>query len=90
MGVDERKRRVARERDALSRRPDRGGRGRRRSEIELAGQRENAGAIDMRLDEIGDRLEPRLERPRLARLHEAEMALGQRDRVVARQRADDR
>ena len=47
-------------------------------------------AIDMRLDEIGDRLEPRFERLRLARLHEAQMALGQRDLVVARQRAHDR
>ena len=58
--------------------------------VELAGQRQDAAAIDMRLDEVGDRLEPRLERLGLARLHEAEMALGQRDRVVARQRADDR
>ena len=58
--------------------------------IEFAGQCENAAAIDMRLDEIGDRLEARVERLRLARLHEAQMALGQRDRVVARQRAHDR
>ena len=48
-------------------------------EVEFAGQCEHAAAIDMRLDEIGDRLEPRLERLRFARLHEAEMALGQRD-----------
>ena len=61
-----------------------------RSEVELASECEDALAIDMRLDEIGDRLEPRLERLRLARLHEAQMALGQRDLVVARQRADDR
>ena len=90
MRVDERERRVARERDALPRRPKRGGRRRRRSAIEFAGQRENAAAIDIRLDEIGDRLEPRLERLRLARLHKAQMALGQRDLLVARQRANDR
>ena len=70
--------------------PKRGRRAGRRSPIEFAGQREDAVAIDMRLDEVGDRLEPGLERLRLARLHEAEMALGQRDLVVSGQRADDR
>ena len=44
----------------------------------------------MRLDEIGDRIEPHVQRLRLARLHQAQMALGQRDCIVARQRADDR
>ena len=44
----------------------------------------------MRLDEVGDRLEPGLERMRFARLHEAEMALGQRDLVVSGQRAENR
>ena len=44
----------------------------------------------MRLDEIRDRLEPRVERLRLACLHQAEMPLRQRNCVVARQRADDR
>ena len=44
----------------------------------------------MRLDEIGDRLEARFERLRLARLHETQMTLGQRDLFVARQRAHDR
>ena len=62
----------------------------RRSKIESAGQCENTAAIDMRLDEIGDRLEARFERLRLARLHQAQMALGQRDCLVARQRAHDR
>ena len=90
MRVDERKRRVARERDALARGPERGRARRGRSEIEFAGQRQDSVAIDMRLDEIGDRIEARVERLRLARLHQAEMALGQRDLVVARQRADDR
>ena len=60
-----------------------------RNAIEFARQCENAVAIDMHLDEIGDRLEARVERLRLARLNEAQMALGQRDRVVARQRAQD-
>ena len=65
-------------------------RARGRSESEFAGQCEDAVAIDMRLDKIGDRFEPRVERLRLARLHQAEMAFGQRDLVVSRQRADDR
>ena len=90
MRVDEGKRRVAGERDPLSRRPKRGGARGRRRPFEFAGQRKHAAAIDVRLDEVGDRLEPGLERMRFARLHEAEMALGQRDLVVARQRAEDR
>ena len=61
-----------------------------RSEIKHAGQCKDAAAIDVRLDEVGDRLEPGVERMRFARLHEAEMALGQCDLGVARQRADDR
>src|ERR1700689_5589301 len=61
MRIDERERRVARKRDALSRRPNRDGRSRGKSAIESAGQCENTAAIDMRLDEIGDRLEARLE-----------------------------
>ena len=59
-------------------------------ETELARQGEDAFAIDMRLDKVRHRLEARIERLRLARLHKAEMALRQRDLVVARQRADDR
>ena len=59
-------------------------------ESQLAGQREDAAAIDIRLDEVGDRLEPRLERLRFAGLHEAEMALRQRDFVVTRENAHDR
>ena len=58
--------------------------------FEFAGQRKHAAAIDVRLDEVRDRLEPGLERMRFARLHEAEMALGQRDLVVSGQRAEDR
>ena len=50
----------------------------------------SAAAVDMRLDKIGDCFEPRVERLRLAGLHQAEMAFGQRDLFVARQRADDR
>ena len=53
-------------------------------------EREYVAAIDMRLDKVGDRLEPRLERLCLARLHKAQMALGQCDLLVARQRANDR
>src|ERR1700722_7229436 len=90
MRIDERERRIARERDALPRRPDGGRRRRGRTEVELAGQREHAGAIDMRLDEIGDSLEPRFERLRLPRLHQTQMAFGQRDVLVARQSADNR
>ena len=90
MRVDEGERRVARERDALSRRPNRDWRRRGRNAIEFARQCENTVAIDMRLDEIGDRLEARVERLRLARLNEAKMALGQRDMFVARHRAHDR
>ena len=90
MRVDEGKRRVAGERDPLSRRPKRGGCARRRRPFEFAGQRKHAAAIDVRLDEVGDRLEPGLERMRFARLHEAEMALGQRDLVVSGQRAENR
>ena len=58
--------------------------------FEFAGQRKHAAAIDVRLDEVRDRLEPGLERLRLAGLHEAEMALGQRDLVVSGQRAENR
>ena len=90
MRVDERERRVARERNALSRRAKRDGRAHGRREVEIRSEGEDAIAIDMRLDEIGDSLEPRLERLRLAHLHEAKMALRQRNRVVARQRANDR
>ena len=89
MRVDEGERRVARERDALSRRPNRDWRRRGRNAIEFARQCENAVAIDMRLDEIGDRLEARVERLRLGRLNEAQMALRQRDIFVARHRAHD-
>ena len=89
MRVDERERRVARECDALSRRPNGGRRLYGRREVEFARQFENAVAIDMRLDEIGDRLEARLERVRLARLHEAQMAFGQGNLVIARQGAED-
>ncbi len=70
------------------RKRDRSRRG--RNESEFAGQCEDAVAIDMRLDKIGHCFEPRVERLRLARLHQAEMAFGQRDLVVSRQRADDR
>ena len=61
-----------------------------RNKIELAGQRQDTVAIDVRLDEVGDHLEPGFERLRLARLHEAQMALGQRHLVVSWQRADNR
>ena len=44
----------------------------------------------MGFDEVGDRVEARVERVRLARLHQAQMALRQRQAVAARQRADDR
>ena len=47
-------------------------------------------AIDMRLDKIGHCFEPRVERLRLARLHQAEMAFRQRDLVVSRQCAYNR
>src|SRR5258708_16964852 len=90
MWINEREGCVARERDALSRRPNGSGRRNRRGEVEFAGHCENAAAIDMRLDEIGDRLETRFERLGFARLHEAQMALGQRDLIIARQGADDR
>jgi len=89
MRIDERKRRVARKRNALSGRPNRDGRPRGQGAIEGASQCENAVAIDMGLNEIGDRLEPPFERLRLARLHQAQMALRQRDALVARQRAHD-
>ena len=59
------------------------------AEVEISSQRENAAAIDMGLDEIGDRLEPRFERLGLPRLHETQMALGQGDALVARQHAND-
>ena len=58
--------------------------------VERTRQCEDPIAIDMRFDEIGDRIEARFERLRLARLHQAQMALGQRDGVVARQSAHDR
>ena len=63
--------------------------GRGRGKREGACERQDAGAVGVRLDEVGDGLKPRLESVRLARLNEAEMALGQRDFFVARQRADD-
>ena len=61
-----------------------------KAKVQLAGQREDAAAIDIRLDEVGDRLEPRLKRLRFTRLHEAEMALRQRDFVVTGENAHDR
>ena len=43
----------------------------------------------MGLDDVGDRLEARVERFRLARLDEPKVALRQCQLVAARQRADD-
>ena len=61
-----------------------------RREAHRARERADPRHIDMRLDEVGDGLEPRFERIGLARLHEPQVALGQGDGVAARQRADDR
>ncbi len=88
MRVDEGERRVARERNPLPRRLEGRRAGRGRGKREGARERQDAGAVGVRLDEVGDGLKPRLESVRLARLNEAEMALGQRDFFVARQRAD--
>src|ERR1700722_10590456 len=66
MRIDERERGVARERDALSRRPNRDGRPQGQTAIAGASQCKNTAAIDMRLNEICDRLEPRFKRVRLA------------------------
>ncbi len=61
-----------------------------RGEAEIACDRHRAAAVDMRLDDIGDRIEARVERLRLARLDEAEVPLRQSYGFAARQRADDR
>ena len=75
---------------ALARRPQRDGARRARGAVQFAGERKDASAIHMRLDEIGDSVETPVERLRLARLHQSKMAFGQRDVIPARQRADDR
>ena len=90
MRIDEGKGLVARQRDPLARRPQRDGLSRLPGQTHLARELENAPAIEVRLDEVGQRLEPRLERLRLGGLDESEMAFGQGDCFVARQRADDR
>ena len=90
MGVDEREGRVAGERDALTR----GLQGDRsplpRAKTKLARQRKDPIAINMRFDRVGNRLEPRLQLLRLARLNQAQMALRQRNSFASRQCPDDR
>ena len=89
MRIEERERGVAGERDPLSGRMERGFACMDETRSRAPERPSTRSRIDMGLDEIGERLELGLQRLRLARLHETEMPLGQRDPVVARQRADD-
>ena len=43
----------------------------------------------MALGQVGEPREPRIEIAMLARLHKTEMALGQSERLLARDRAED-
>ena len=88
--IDEGEGRVGGERDALAGRRQGGGNAR---PMALANGRragDHRVEIEMALGHVGEAIETRGEICMLAGLHQAEMALGQCQRLVARQRADDR
>ena len=90
MRVDEGKSLVPCERDPLPGRLERNRPGAPGGKAEIAGKLEGAGAVDMGLDEVGHRLEPRLERFDFPGLDKPQVPLGQSNAIVSRQRADDR
>ena len=88
MRIDEGEGRVGRERDALARRRQSGDRP--LADSERGGEALNAGEVAMALGELGEAMQAKLEVVVLERLHQAEVALGEMDCLVARDGADHR
>ena len=86
MRIDEGEGRVGRERDALTRR--RQGGDRLPANSEGCGEGLDTGEVAMALGELGEAVQAKLEVVVLERLHQAEVALGEMDRLVARYGAD--
>src|SRR4051794_38996936 len=89
MGIDKRKCRVRPKRDPLSGRLQ----GRAESGLlsaERRSHRQDSVEIEMTRRDFGETLEPRRQVSMLARLNEAEMALRQHQRFVARDGAEHR
>ena len=90
MGIDEAESAVARERDALARRGQGHVRDRSGDDVQRRGDPHDRVEIKMLFGGCGEAIEQRHQIGMLARLHQAEMALRQSERGLARQRADNR
>src|SRR5262249_44044346 len=88
MRIDERKRRVRRQRDALAWGRQRAN-GPRRDRFDRSGASDDGFEIEVSFGHVREAIEARSQVAMLARLDKAEVALGQHDIFLAWQRAED-
>src|SRR6516164_11712424 len=88
MRIDERKRRVRRQRDALAWGRQRANRA-RRGRCDGSCASDDGFEIEVSFGHVREAIEARSQVAMLARLDKAEVPLGQNDMVLARQRAED-